>query len=295
MSKAIVLTQFGDPSVLQWEQVDDPSPGPGEVLIRVRAAGVGPTDLNIRAGHLAQVFPQTSGSILGFEAAGTVAAIGEGVSGIKVGDDVAASLPAQGGYAELVTATKWFPKPPEVSWTDAAALPASAEAAVEGETLVVLGGAGSVGLLVLQIARTRGLRVVASASEQDAQLIRDLGGLPVLYGPGAFERIRQVTSTVHAVVDAAGKGGLLDAVAATGNPSRVVTLSDAPGAAESGAHMLEAGPDREPDALAVTMPLLAAGTLTLKTTMSMPMTEAAEAHRLLEAGKTHSKIILVVP
>lgn len=303
MSKAIVLTQYGDPSVLRWEETKDPSPAPGEVLIRVRAAGVGPTDVNIRAGRLTKAFPQASGSVLGFEAAGTVVALGDGVSGVSIGDDVAASLPAQGGYAELVAASKWFPKPPEVSWSDAAALPASAEAAVaalhavnaaKGDTLAILGAGGSVGLLVLQIARARGVEVIAAASERDAQLIRDLGAHPVLYGPGVFDRVKQLSADVDAVVDAAGKGGLLEAVAATGDPSRVVTLSDPRGAAESGAQMLEAGPDREPDALAMTMPLLATGKLTLKTVLLLPITEAAEAHRRLESGETHDKIVLTI-
>jgi len=304
VSNAIVLTEFGDPSVLQWATVPDPVAEPGEILIRVRAAGVGPTDLNIRAGRLARVFPQKAGSVLGFEAAGTVEAVGEGVAGVAIGDEVAALLtPKQGGYAELVTSSVWHRKPAEVSWEDAAALPASVEAAigtlneihaVSGETLVVLGGAGSVGQLVVQVAREWGLRVIATASERDAQLIRDLGGEPVTYGDGAFDRIRELSATVDAVVDAAGKGGLVEAVTATGDANRVVTLADPAGAGAAGARMSEPGPGRAPGALGIALPLLAEGTLVLKKQRTLPLGDAAEAHRLLESGETNDKIVLVV-
>ncbi|GAA2532369.1 hypothetical protein Ahu01nite_097060 [Winogradskya humida] len=98
--------------------------------MRVRYAGVGPTDLAIRAGHLDAVFPAPSGTVLGFEAAGVVDAVGAGVTGVGAGDEVAVFLPRLGGYAELVLADHWARKPESVAWTDAAAVPASGEAAV---------------------------------------------------------------------------------------------------------------------------------------------------------------------
>jgi NADPH:quinone reductase-like Zn-dependent oxidoreductase len=304
VSKASVLTQFGGPEVLQWLDVETPVPAAGEILVHVKAAGVGPTDLNIRAGHLAQVFPQKAGSVLGFEAAGTVVGLGTGVTGIRVGDDVAVQLSAQGGYAEFVTATVWFAKPDSVSWTDAAALPASAEAAVgtlreinatSGETLVVLGAAGAVGQIATQIAVAQGLRVIGAASATDAELVRSLGADPVEYGDGVFDRVAAIASRVDAVIDAAGHGALIEAVHATGNPDRVVTLADPRGAGESGAKMSEPGPKRAPDALSVTMPLLESGALKLKRSRTVSMVDAAEAHRLLDSGETHDKIVLTTP
>ena len=297
MSNAIVITEFGGPEVLQWREVQPPAPQEGEVLIRVRAAGVGPTDLHIRAGHLAAVFPQRPGDVLGFEAAGVVEAVGEGVDA-HVGDEVAALLFAQGGYGELVTATMWHPKPAAVTWAAAAALPASAEAAVgtlresravAGETLAVLGAAGSVGSIIVQLARSQGIRVIGVASNRDADLIRELGGEPIAYGGNVFDRIN---TPIHAVIDAAGHGGLVDAVALTGDASRVVTLTGSPEAALSGAHMSHPGPDRAPDALAITMPMLANGELQLKARRTLSIREAAEAHRLLESGETNDKIVL---
>lgn len=301
MSHAVVLTEFGGPEVLRWREVPTPVAGPGEVLVRVRAAGVGPTDLGIRAGRLAAVFPQGAGSVLGFEAAGVVEQLGPGEAGVSVGDEVVAYLPAQGGYGELVAASVWFPKPAGVSWEAAAALPASAEAALgvlrqarvaAGDTVVVLGAAGSVGVIAVQLARHWGARVIGAASDRDADLVRDLGAKFVSYGDGVFDRIALITDRIDAVLDVAGRGGLADAVRVTRNPSRVITLADHAGAAATGALMSDPGPDRAPDALAVTMPLLADGTLRLKKLLPIPFAEAAEAHRLLESGETRDKIVL---
>lgn len=297
MSHAVVISEFGGPEVLQWREVRPPAPREGEVLIRVRAAGVGPTDLHIRAGHLAAVFPQRPGDVLGFEAAGVVEAVGEGAAA-HVGDEVAALLLAQGGYGELVTTTVWHPKPTAVSWEAAAALPAAAEAAVGtlrqsravvGETLVVLGAAGSVGSIIVQLAHSQGIRVIGVASDRDGDLIGEFGGEFVAYGDRLFDRI---ASPIGAVIDAAGHGGLVEAVAATGDPSRVVTLTGGPELASSGALMSVPTPDRAPDALAIAMPLLASGELHLKGRRSLPIRDAAEAHRLLESGETHDKIVL---
>jgi NADPH:quinone reductase-like Zn-dependent oxidoreductase len=303
MSHAIVLTEFGDPAVLKWQEVPTPDVGSGEILVRVKAAGVGPTDLNIRAGHLAKVLPQGPGSVLGFEAAGVVERVGLGTAGVAVGDEVAAYLPRQGGYGELVSAPVWFAKPSAVSWEAAAALPASAEAALgilrevhvsDGETVVVLGAAGSVGIIAVQLARSWGARVIGAASVRDEQLILGLGAEFVAYGDGVFDRVAGLTDRVDAVLDVAGHGGLGDAVVATDDPSRVVTLADHAGAASSGAVMSDPGPDRAPDALDVTMPMLADGSLRLKAHLAIPLTDAAEAHRRLDSGETHNKVVLTL-
>ncbi|GAA2013317.1 NADP-dependent oxidoreductase [Microbacterium ulmi] len=301
MAHAIVLTEFGGPDVLRWQEVAEPQPARGRILIRVRAAGVGPTDLHIRRGDLVGVFPQGPGSVLGFEASGIVVALGEGVSGVSIGDEVAALLPDQGGYAELAVVSTWVAKPPSVSWSDAAALPASAEVAVgllrevraaAGETLVVLGAAGSVGQILVQLAAAQGLRVIGLAGERDGALVRSLGGEPVAYGQGAFERVAAVADSVDAVIDAAGRGGIREAIDATGDATRVITLVD-PTALALGARFTEPGPQRAPDALDITMPMLASGALRLKARRDMPLSDAAEAHRALESGSVREKVILL--
>ena len=130
MPSACVLTEYGPPEVLRWKEVPMPEPSERQIRIKVRVSAVGPTDLKIRRGDLEAVFALSEPAVLGFETAGVVDALGSEVNGVAVGDEVAAWLPSLGGYGEYVLAAAWTPKPPEVTWTDAGALPASVEAAV---------------------------------------------------------------------------------------------------------------------------------------------------------------------
>jgi NADPH:quinone reductase-like Zn-dependent oxidoreductase len=301
MPEAVVMTGFGAPDVLRWEQVDRPEPGAGQIRIRVRAAGIGPTDLAIRAGHL-QAFPLPPRPVLGFEAAGTVDAVGPGVTGTAEGDEVAALLFSLGGYAEFAIASIWTPKPAAVSWADAGALPSSVEAAAgvlaqlgvkSGETLLLVGGGGSVGIIATQLAVAAGVRVLSAVGPRDEALARELGATPVRYGAGLVGQVRELGGA-DAVFDAAGKGVLADAVALAGGPARVITLSD-PAAGDFGVRLSDPSPERAPHALADGMALLAQGRLRLRAQRTMPMPEAAEAHRLLESGTVHERIILTRP
>src|SRR3954467_3955968 len=105
--RAAVMSGYGGPDVLGLSEVEVPEPGPGQIRLAVRFAGVGPTDLAIRAGHLQHVFTLADPAILGFEAAGVVDAVGAGVHDVTPGDEVAALLPGLGGYAEYVVASYW--------------------------------------------------------------------------------------------------------------------------------------------------------------------------------------------
>jgi NADPH:quinone reductase-like Zn-dependent oxidoreductase len=302
MPKAVVLTSYGSPDVLVWQDVPMPVPGPGEILVRVMAAGVSPTDPKIRRGDLKEVFPLEPDAVLGFEAAGVIDAVGPSVTDVQGGDEVACLLFGLGGYGEYVIASSWTRKPSSVSWSEAAALPASAEAAVgvlkqlgvaRGETLLVLGAAGSVGVIATQLAISVGAKVVGVASPRDHDLVRALGGVPVGYGEGLAERVREITPTVDAVLDAAGKGELEDATTLAGGSERVITLADEH-AAEFGVVLSAPTPDRAPEAVDQTMALLASGALILRRHRQIPMADAADAHRLLEKGQTHEKLVLEV-
>jgi NADPH:quinone reductase-like Zn-dependent oxidoreductase len=301
MPNAVVMTGYGPPEVLKWAAVPLPEPGPGQIRIKVRAAGISPTDLALRAGYL-KAFPLPPDAVLGFEAAGTVDAAGPGVIGTSAGDPVTALLLSLGGYAEYAVASIWTGKPKSVSWLDAAALPSSAEAAARvlrqlnvkpGETLLLFGGGGSVGVIATQLAVARRIKVISAVGEHDEALARELGATPVRYGPGVAGRVRAL-GAVDAVFDAAGTGVLADAVALAGGPGRVITLSD-PAAAEFGVTLSEAAPDRAPRALEETMALLADGKLRLRAHTTMPMQQAPEAHRQLESGIVHQRIILTLP
>jgi NADPH:quinone reductase-like Zn-dependent oxidoreductase len=295
------MTGYGPPEVLKWAAVPLPEPGPGQIRIKVEAAGISPTDLALRAGYL-KAFPLPPDAVLGFEAAGTVDAAGPGVIGTSAGDPVTALLLSLGGYAEYAVASIWTGKPKSVSWLDAAALPSSAEAAARvlrqlnvkpGETLLLFGGGGSVGVIATQLAVARRIKVISAVGEHDEALARELGATPVRYGPGVAGRVRAL-GAVDAVFDAAGTGVLADAVALAGGPGRVITLSD-PAAADFGVTLSEAAPDRAPRALEETMALLADGKLRLRAHTTMPMQQAPEAHRQLESGIVHQRIILTLP
>ena len=301
MPNAIVMTGYGPPEVLKWAGVPLPAPGEGQIRIKVKAAGISPTDLAMRAGYLKEAIPLPPNTVLGFEAAGTVDAVGPGVTGTSAGDDVTALLFSLGGYAEYAVASIWTGKPAAVSWLDAAALPSSAEAAVgvlrqlhvtSGERLLLFGGGGSVGVIATQLAVAQGVTVISAVGEHDETLARELGATPVRYGPGVAGRVRAL-GTVDAVFDAAGKGVLADAVSLAGGPKRVITLSD-PAAADYGVTLSEPTPDRAPGALDETIALLADGRLRLRAHKTMPMQQAAEAHRQLESGTVHERIILAL-
>jgi NADPH:quinone reductase-like Zn-dependent oxidoreductase len=301
MPSAVVMTGYGPPEVLKWAQVPMTEPGQGQIRIRVMAAGISPTDLALRAGYLKDAIPLPPNAVLGFEAAGIVDAVGSGVAGTSVGDAVAALLFSIGGYAEYATASIWTHKPDNVSWIDAAALPSSAEAAIgvlrqldvkNGETLLLFGGGGSVGIIATQLAVARGIKVISAVGEHDETLARELGAAPVRYGSGLPGRVRAL-GPVDAVFDAAGKGVLADAIALAGGPGRVITLSD-PAAADFGVTLSQPTPDRAPGALDEAIALLADGALRLRAHQSVPMQRAADAHRQLESGNVHERIILTL-
>ena len=298
--QAIVLKTYGGPNVLEWTRVPTPEPSEKQIRIKVRVSGVSPSDLKIRAGYLQAVFPLPTPGILGFETAGTVDAIGNRVSDVSVGNEVAALLPSLGGYGEYLLAESWTRKPAQVSWNDAGALPTSVEAAVgvlrqlkaaKGENLLVLGAGGSVGMIATQLAVRQGLKVIGAAGLQDQDLVRDLGATPVLYGNNLISTVRKITSRVDAAMDAAGKGGLRDAITLTGGTDRVITLAD-PQAAQVGVRFSVGTPDRAPDAVEIGMKLLATRQLRLRSQQTLPLSAAAEAHELLEQGNVHHKLLL---
>jgi NADPH:quinone reductase-like Zn-dependent oxidoreductase len=279
-----------------------PEPSAKEIRIKVRVSGVGPTDLKIRRGDVQAVFPLPEPAVLGFETAGTVDAVGSEVSDVAIGDEVAALLPSLGGYGEYALAAAWTHKPPQVPWTDAAALPSAAEAAVgvlrqlrvaEGETLLILGAGGSVGIVATQLAIRQGLRVIGAVGARDEPLIRELGGTPVVYGSNLLSNVREVADRVDASLDAAGQGGLDEAITLTGGTERVITLADEH-AADFGVRFSVGTPDRAPDAVGIGMQLLASGQLRLRSQQSLSMSQAAEAHRLLEEDHVHRKLLLEV-
>jgi NADPH:quinone reductase-like Zn-dependent oxidoreductase len=303
MVKAIVLSDYGPPEVLVPGEVEVGSPGPGQIRVSVEFAGVGPTDLAIRSGRLKGAFGARPGVVLGFEAAGVVNAVGRSVGGVQPGDRVAVFLPELGGYAGDVLARYWVRVPEPVSAQDAAALPASGEAAARvvdevgvaaGETVLIAGAAGSVGLIACQLAIARGAQVLAAVRPRDSGVVSQAGATPVAFGAGLVASVRAVVPAVDAVIDASGAGILGAAVDLAGGAGRVVTLSD-PRAAEFGVRL--SGPDgpRAAARLQAVMASLADGQLILRSRTVVPLASAAQVHRDLENGELRTKVLLSVP
>jgi NADPH:quinone reductase-like Zn-dependent oxidoreductase len=296
MVQAILLSDYGPPEVLVPGETEVGPPGPGQIRVSVGFAGVGPTDLAIRAGILKGAFGAHPGSVLGFEASGTVDAAGTGVTSVRTGDAVAVYLPELGGYAGQVLARYWVKVPEQVSAEDAAALPASGEAAARvvdevgvaaGETVLIAGAAGSVGLIASQLAAARGALVLAAVRPGDFGAAAEVGATPV-----AFDQLASAAGPVDAVIDASGAGILAAAVDLAGGPARVVTLSD-PAAASFGVKLSEPDGPRISARLQAAMDLLAAGQLRLRRPQTVvPLPEAAQAHRALESRQLRAKVLL---
>src|ERR1700759_738000 len=234
MVQAMLLSDYGPPEVLVPGETEVGPPGPGQIRVSVGFAGVGPTDLAIRAGILKGAFGAHPGSVLGFEASGTVDAAGTGVTSVRTGDAVAVYLPELGGYAGQGLARYWVKVPEQVSAEDAAALPASGEAAARvvdevgvapGETVLIAGAAGSVGLIACQLAAARGAHVLAAVRPEDFDAVAQVGVVPVAFGSDLVAEVKAHAPAVDAVIDASGAGVLGAAVELAGGPARVVTLS----------------------------------------------------------------------
>ena len=300
--KAVVIDEFGGPGVLHVVDRELPEPGAGQVRVRVRAAGVNGIDGTIRSGAAQQMFPTQLPAVLGLEIAGTVDGVGPGVEGLAAGDDVLGFADG-GGYAEYALATTVAPKPAELGWTEAAALPVAAETALRvlgllevarGDTVLIHGAAGAVGTVAVQIAIARGATVIGTASEANHEYLRELGATPVLYGGGLIDRVRAVApgGEIDAVFDAAGQGALPDSIELRGGTSRIVTIAD-PEAFRLGV-TFSGDAARDAEALAEVARQATDGRLRVTVAETYPLEEASAAHAVLDTGHGRGKIVLLV-
>lgn len=300
--KAITYTRFGGPEVLEFAEREPPDPGAGEVRVRVRAASVNPLDIKMRLGDLAGQFPPQFPITPGLDLAGVVDSVGDEVDNVQAGDEILGSARA-GAYAELALANVWIVKPRNLSWELATCLPTVGETAFrtlkqlgtsEGQTLLIHGAAGSVGSIATQLAVSRGINVIGSASDADADRVRSLGAIPVRYGDGLVERVRALAPDgIDAVLDTSGHGTLPDSIELAGGTERVITTAD-PEAHNYGVRFSSGSPgDRAWEALPQLAELAATGKLIVDIWRTYPLAEARSAHADIEAGRNHGKIVLI--
>lgn len=298
--KAIVYEEFGGPEVLRLAEVEEPHAGPGQVRLKVVAIGVNPIDYKIRRGWMQHLIPATFPFTPGAEAAGIVDEVGEGVTGIAVGDEVL-GLTVTGSYAQYALATDVALKPAGLDWETAAGLPAAAETSErvldllkvgEGETLLVHGAASAVGSIGVQLAVARGATVIGTASEANQDFLRSLGAVPILYGDGLVDRVRAVAPQgVDAVYDVTGYDVLEASVELRGTTDRVVTIADMR-ADEFGVAFADGDDRRFGPALAEYARLASDGRLRVRIDRGLPLAEAAAAQALSEAGHPQGKLVL---
>jgi NADPH:quinone reductase-like Zn-dependent oxidoreductase len=298
--RALRFTTYGDPDVLEWADAPDPKAGPGEIRIAVRAASVNPIDWKVFSGMMSGGRPLAGPGYLGYDAAGVVDEVGEGVTGVSVGDEVFGL--GSNTQAEYAVLRAWAAKPPAIDWAVAAAAGVAGETAERGlrlldvkagETLFVDGGAGGVGATVVQMAVARGARVIASASEANHDYLREIGAIPVSYGQGVDVRVQAAAGgPVDAVFDVAGKTPVEDLIKLVPGPSQVVTIANF-AAGPAGARVTSGGADSRPmEALAEVAALLAQNKLVVKV-QTFPFDRAPEAYRISKNGHVRGKLVLI--
>lgn len=297
--RALQFAEYGGPEVLVWTEVPEVHAGPGTVRVAVRAASLNPFDAKVRSGAMRDQIPLTLPAGSGLDAAGVVDEIGDGVTGVNLGDEILGLGDAT--HAEHAVLRAWVPRTAATSWAEAASCGIAGETAVRtlsllaverGTRLLVDGASGGVGSIAVQAAVARGAVVFASAAERNHAYLRQLGATPVLYGDGVTDRVREaVGGPLDAVLDVAGRTSAADLVTLVDHPSAVLSIAnfDAPAV---GARVTSSGGDPMP-ALTEIAGLLADGQLHVATeTFALP--DGAAAYRRLAEGGVRGKIALVL-
>lgn len=311
-SRAVVATAYGGPEVLRLIDVSPGDPGPGNVLVEVKAAGVNPTDWKGYAGAYG-TDPSKLPMRLGYEVSGVVSAVGPSVRWLSPGDEVIAWR-VRGGYADRIIVSEQVTvrRPPALDWPAASGLLLAGATAVhtlsatgthDGDVVLVHGGSGGVGRMVVQLAILRGAQVIATASPWHHDDLKALGATPVAYGQGLLDRVHEVarhSGHVTVAIDCVGTDEALDtSVAVVADRQRVATIAGFGRAADLGIRALGGGPGADPGtavreaARAQLAELAADGTLDVRVAKTYPLSEVAQAHRDGMAGHSAGKLVLV--
>lgn len=299
--RAVVFDRQGPPDVLRIGELPVPTPTRGQLRIRVRTGGVQPFDTLVRRGALAVPirYPQQ----LGNEFAGVVDQVGPDAGGWAVGDEVLgwANMTALAEYA-VVDTDAVVRKPSDMPWETAGAIGASGQTALTalddldvraGDTLLVHAAAGGAGSAAVQIARARGATVIGTASSENHEYLRELGAVPIGYGPGLVDRVRrQVSGEVDAALDAIGGRALRDSLSLVANPDRIGTLVDHDLAAELGVRGIRAR--RTLAHLYALLELYQRRLLRVVVRATFPLEAVADAHRMIESGHGRGKVVISV-
>lgn len=302
--RAVRFHEYGGIDVLRVEEVERPAPGPGQVLVEVRAAGIQPGEVMIREGARHGRWPAAFPSGQGSDLAGVVVEVGAQVRGFAVGDEVLGFTHGRASHAEFVVVddVNVVSRPQGLSWDVAGSLYVAGTTAYAcvfavdpgpADTVVVSGAAGGVGSVAVQLARHRGATVIGLASERNHGWLKERGVIPVAYGEGVAERIRDAFGgDVDAFIDTFGDGYVELAVELGVRPERINTIRDWQAAARIGARTYGEGAAACAVVVGELARLAARGELEVPIARGYPLEEVRDAFRELEQGHTHGKIVL---
>jgi NADPH:quinone reductase-like Zn-dependent oxidoreductase len=305
MAKAVRFDHYGGRDVLYLAEVEVPHPADGEVVVRVKVAGVNPGEAAIREGRLHERYPATFPSGEGSDFAGVVHEVGEGVMPWAAGDEVLGWTHNRASHAEYVTvpAGQLVAKPPALSWEVAGSLyvvGCTAYAAVRavgtgpGDTVVVSAAAGGVGSIAVQLVQERGGRAVGIASARHHDWLRSVGVTPLAYGEGLVGRIRAAApSGVDAFVDAFGPAYVHLAVELGVVPARINTIIAYDAAAEVGAKTDASMAATSAEILAEMADLVASGRIVVPIAGTYPLDKVIDAYAEVEQRHTLGKVVLI--
>jgi NADPH:quinone reductase-like Zn-dependent oxidoreductase len=304
MPRAVRFNEYGGIDVLRVVEVDRPVPSAGQALVQVKAAGINPGEAAVREGFMHQRWPATFPSGEGTDFAGVVTETGDGVDGFGPGDEVIGYTDNRASHAEFVVADagNLTPKPPNVPWEVAGALPVAgftAYAAVravspgQGDTVVVSGAAGGVGSITVQLARHTGATVIGLASEPNHPWLSDHGVVPVTYGEGVADRIREASGAkVDAFIDTFGAGYVELALELGVRPERINTIANFQAVDKYGVKAEGNMAGASAEVLAELAGLIDKGLLEIPIARVYPLDQVQDAYRELERRHTRGKIVL---
>ncbi len=303
--RAVRYDEFGDVDVLRIEDVERPIPGPGQVLVEIRAAAINPGEGTVRKGLLADKFPSTFPSGQGSDLAGVVVEVGPDADTFAVGDEVLGFTHDRASHADFVAVptAHLVPRPAGVPWPVAGALyvagtaayaSVAAVAAGPGDTVVVSGAAGGVGSIAVQLARHAGAPVVGIASEANHDWLAAHAVLPVAYGDGVVDRVRAAAGgRVDAYVDTFGLDYVEQALELGVAPSRINTIINFPVVEKYGIQCRGNESASTPEVLAELAALVDKGVVEVPIAAVYPLDEVRAAFQEVEQRHTHGKIVLI--
>lgn len=308
MPRAVKFDGYGGVEVLNVVEVDPPEPGEGQLLVRVKAAGINPFEAKLRSGMFREAIPISFPAAQGTDFAGIVEETGPDVTEFARGDEVFGTTTMRGSHGELALASQGnvLARPKALSWEVAGGLwtvattayaAVAAVGAAAGEVVVVAGAAGGVGGPAAQLARHMGATVIGVASERSHEWLRSRGLVPVTYGDGLAERLKRAAAAtgqpLAALIDTVGKGYVELGVTLGIAPARINTIADEQGARQYGARSEGGSSAANVEVVAEIAQLIVAGEIELPVAATFPLDRVRDAYSLLERGHPPGKIVLV--